>query len=207
MRPTPDGRRGSLGGISFEDGAHDQTWDGFDFADTAAQCTGITEAGGHPPRRTPYNITVRDTTTTSTCTGRAGTADGCTRDHGMRVARAVGVGPHDILVESLTVDGRGNLAGAARFDHGDAANPPARNVTVGGRHVTSTQQAIILWSGGLRSATLDGADTAHGVRSESRGASGVVPEDITSVNPGYSGFRSSMGANPPGVALPYDSFR
>ncbi len=172
-----------------------------------AQYTGIIEVGGYPPRRTPYNITVRNMTITSTCTGRASTADGSTWDHGMHVAHAVGVGPHDMLVENITVDGRGNLASAVHFDHGDAANPPARNVTVGGRHVTSTQQAIILWSGGLRSATLDGADTAHGVRSESRGASGVVPKDITSVNSGYSGFRSSMGANPPGVALPYDSFR
>ena len=87
-------------------------------------------------------------TITSTCTGRATTADGSTWDHGIYVAHAAGVGPHDLLFENIKVDGRGNLASAFHFDHGDAANPPAWNVTVRRLHVTGTQQAIILWNNG-----------------------------------------------------------
>ncbi len=175
----------------------------------AAQYTGIIEVGGYLPRRTPYNITVRNMTITSTCTGRATTADGSTWDHGIYIAHAAGVGPHDLLLENITVDGRGNLASAVHFDHGDAANPAAWNVTVRSLDVTNTQQAIILWSDGLRNIVFDGADIsgakAYGVRFESSPASGIVFKNITSVNSGYRGFYSSMGTNPPGVTLTNNS--
>ena len=195
------GSSGAFGALSFEDGAHDQTWDGFRFTNMVAQYTGIIEVGGYLPRRTPYNITVRNMTITSTCTGRATTADGSTWDHGIYIAHAVGVGPHDLLFENITVDGRGNLASAVHFDHGDAANPAAWNVTVRGLHVTNTQQAIALWGDGLRNIVFDGADIsgakAYGVRFESSPASGIVFKNITSVNSGYRGFYSSMGTNRP----------
>jgi hypothetical protein len=171
--------------------------------------TGIIEVGGYTPRRDPYNITVRNMTITSTCTGRATTADGSTWDHGIYIAHAAGVGPHDLLFTNITVDGRGNLASAFHFYHGDATNPPAWNVTVRGLHVTGTQQAIILWSDGLRNIVFDGANIsgakAYGVTFESPGASGIVFKNITSVNSGYGGFHSSMGSSPPGVTFSNDS--
>ena len=98
--------------LTFEDGAHDQTWDGFRFANMKAEYTGIIEVGGYLPRRTPHHITLRNMTILGSCTGRATTASGSTWDHGIYLAHAVGVGPHDILIENLTVDGCGNLASA-----------------------------------------------------------------------------------------------
>jgi hypothetical protein len=205
------GTTGAYGALSFEDGAHDQTWDGFRFTNMKAEYTGIIEVGGYMPRRAPYNITIRNMTITATCTGRATTASGSTWDHGVYLAHAVGVGPHDILIENLTVDGRGNLASAVHWDHGDAANPAAWNVTVRGLHVTGTQSAIIPWVDGLHDITIDGADIrgakAYGVLFESDRASGIVLKNITSVNSGYRGFYSSMGTNPPGVTLTNNSFR
>jgi len=199
------GGGGPFGALSFEDGAHDQTWDGFRFANMAANYTGIIEVGGYMPRRTPYNITIRNMTITATCTGRATTANGSTWDHGVYLAHAVGVGPHDILIENLTVDGSGNLASAVHWDHGDAANPPAWNVTVRGLHVKGTQSAIIPWVDGLHDITIDGADIAnvkaYGIQFESNGARNIVFKNITSVNSGYRGFYSSMGTNPPGVTF------
>jgi hypothetical protein len=203
------GGNSAYGALSFEDGAHDQTWDGFRFANMQAVYTGIIEVGGYLPRRTPHDITVRNMTITSSCTGRATTADGSTWDHGIYIAHAVGVGPHDLLFQNISVDGRGNLASAVHFDHGDAANPPAWNVTVRDLRVTNTQQAIILWSDRLRNIVFDGADIsgtkAYAVRFESSGASGIVFKNITSVNSGYRGFYSSMGSSPPGVTLTNDS--
>ena len=200
----------AFGALSFEDGAHDQTWDGFRFTNMVAEYTGIIEVGGYLPRRPPYNITIRNMTITASCTGRATTAKGSTWDHGIYLAHATGVGPHDLLFKNITVDGRGNLASAVHFDHGDATNPPAWNVTVLGLHVTNTQSAIILWSDRLKNIVLDGADIsgakAYGVRFESSGASGIVFKNITSVNSGYRGFYSSMGTNPPGVTLLNNSF-
>ena len=204
------GSSGAYGGLSFEDGAHDQTWDGFRFANMKAEYTGIIEVGGYLPRRPPYNITIRNMTVLGSCTGRATTASGSTWDHAMYLAHAVGVGPHDILIENLTVDGSGNLASAVHWDHGDAVNPPAWNVTVRGLHVTGTQSAIILWVDGLHDITIDGADIrdakAYGVLFESHGASGITLRNISTVNSGDGGFSSSMGANPPGLTLTDNSF-
>ena len=47
------GDTGAYGALSFEDGAHDQTWDGFRFTNMAAIYTGIIEVGGYVPRRRP----------------------------------------------------------------------------------------------------------------------------------------------------------
>ncbi|HEY6569931.1 MAG TPA: hypothetical protein VIZ22_06560, partial [Candidatus Limnocylindrales bacterium] len=205
------GSSGAIGGRSFEDGAHDQTRDGFRFANMKAEYTGIIEVGGYLPRRSPYNITIRNMTVLGSSTGRATTASGSTWDHAMYLAHATGVGPHDILVENLTVDGSGNLASAVHFDHGDAANPPAWNVTVRSLHVTGTQSAIILWIDGLHDITIDGADIkdakAYGVLFESHGASGITLRNISTVNSGYGGFYSSMGTNPPGLTLTDNNFR
>ena len=58
------------------------------------------EVGGYLPRRTPYNITLRNMTVLASCWGRATTSSGSTWDHGVYLAHAVGVGPHDILIET-----------------------------------------------------------------------------------------------------------
>ena len=196
------GETGAYGGLSFEDGAHDQTWDGFNFANMKVEYTGVMEVGGYLPRRTPYNITLRNMTVSRRARGRATTSSGSTWDHGVYLAHAVGVGPHDILIENLTVDGRGNLASAVHWDHGDAANPPTWNVTVRGLHVTGTQSAIIPWVDGLHDITIDGADIAdtkaYGVYFESNGASRIVLKNITSVRSRQSRLLQLDGHQPAG---------
>jgi hypothetical protein len=176
-----------------------------------AEYTGIIEVGGYLPRRSPYNITIRNMTITSTCTGRATTYSGSTWDHGVYLAHGTGSGPHDILIENLSFDGRGNLASAVHWDHGDSTNPATWNVTVRNLNVVGTQNAIIPWVDGLHDIIIDGAtisDTkAHAILFESNGAQRIAFRNITSVRSGYGGWQSSLGANPPGVTFTNTSLR
>lgn len=201
-----DGTGGSgYGGLSFEDGAHHQTWDGFTFANMRAEYTGIVEVGGYVPRRAPHHITLRNITIKSSCTGRATAMKGSTWDHGIYIAHAIGTGPHDLLFEDITVDGRGGLASAVHFDHGDAAAPAATDVTVRRLHVTGTQQAIILWEPTLHNITFDDVDVtgalAYAIRYESIGATGIVFSNVTSTGSGCQGFYSSQGSMPAGLTF------
>ena len=118
-------------------------------------------------------------------------------DHAFYLSYAVG-GPHDLLFEDITVDGRGGLATAFHFYHSDSTNKNAWNVTVRRLHVTGTQQAIILWDSTLRNITFDTADITNAlkfaVRHEAAGATGIVYANITSTGSGSSdGFYSSAG--------------
>ena len=194
-----------FGGLSFEDGAHDQTWDGFTFANMEASRSGIIEVGGYVARRTPHDITVRNITIKRSCTGRATTRSGSTWDHGIYVSNAAGTGPHDLLFEDITVDGRGGLASAIHFDHGTSADPAAFNVTVRRLHVIGTQQAIILWTPPLHDITIEDVDVkdalAYAIRFESVGATGIVFSRVTSTGSGCRGFYSSQGPEPQGMTL------
>ena len=222
---TFDGGGGSgFAGLSFEDGAHHQTWDGFRFANMAASSSGIIEVGGYTPRRTPHHITLRNITIAGTCTGQATTASGNNFDHGVYVSNALVDGPHDLLFENFTVSGAGYLASAFHFYHGDAANPGAHEVLIRNLNVTGTQTAILLWEETLRNITIDGftstAALAYAIRYEPYGnddlssgphASGMVVKNSTSTGPhssGYpGGFFSSRGTNPIGMTLSNNSLR
>jgi hypothetical protein len=132
-------------------------------------------------------------------------------DHAFYISQAVG-GPHDLLFEDITVDGRGGLASAFHFYHSDSDHRNAWNVTVRRLHVTGTQQAIMLWDPTLRDITFDTADIANAlsvaVRYESPGASGIVLARITSTGSGSGrGFYSSLGSSPAGVTFVDNSFR
>ncbi len=199
----------SFGCITFTEGAHHQTWDGFKCANGAAISTGIVTIGGYAGRTAPHHITMRNITISWTCTGRAKTASDGAWDHAFYISYAVG-GPHDLLFENITVDGRGGLASAFHFFHSDSTNKNAWNVTVRRLHVTGTQQAIILWDSTLRNITFDRADITNAlsfaVRHEAAGASGIVYANITSTGSGSRGFYSSMGTRPPGVTFTNNSF-
>jgi hypothetical protein len=189
------------------------------FANMAAVSTGIIEVGGYSPRRTPYNITVRNITILSSCTGRATTASGNTLDHGIYVANSLTDGPHNLLFENITVHGEGNLASAIQFYHGDASNPGAHDVTIRNLTVTNTQQAVILWNETLKNITIDGLHStgakAYAIRYEPYGegtgghASGIVISNDTSVGPHWTGFPgglySSLGSSPIGLTQTNDS--
>jgi hypothetical protein len=199
------------GCISFEAGAHDQTWDGFRCAGGQATDTGVITFGGYAGLAAPHHITLRNWTIDASCTGRATTATGTALDHAVYLSKAVG-GPHDLLFEDITVDGRGGLASAFHFYHSDSANRNAWNVTIRRLTVTGTQQALILWDPTLQNVTVDTATIAnalaHAVRHEAPGATGITYANITSTGSGAgTGFYSSQGTSPPGVTFTNNSFR
>ena len=119
--------------------------------------------------------------------------------------QALGTGPHDLLFEDVTVDGRGYLASAFHFYHSDGSHPNASNVTVRRLTVTGTQQAIILWDDTLRDIVFDTADITGAlsvaVRYEADG-SGIRFANIVSTGSGAGvGFYSSQGSSPSGVTF------
>ncbi|HEX7472393.1 MAG TPA: hypothetical protein VF323_04870 [Candidatus Limnocylindrales bacterium] len=191
--------------LSFEDGAHDQTWDGFVFADMRADYSGIVEVGGYVPKRPPHDITLRFITIDGTCRGQATNAGAPATEHAFYISNAAGVGPNHLLFEDISVDGSGGLASAFQFDHGDTADPNASTVTVRRLRVSGTQQAIIFWTPAVHDITF--ADVAiagasrYAVRYETVGATGIVLSNVTSRGSGKQGFFSSEGSTPPGLKL------
>ena len=198
----------SFGGLSFVQGAHHQTWDGFNFANGQATATGVITFGGHAGSAAPHHITLRHVTVLGSCTGRSTTALSGSLDHAIYVAHAVG-GPHDLLFEDITVDGAGYLSSGLVFYHSDSANPNAWNVTVRRLKVTGTQQAIILWDRTVHDITIDGATLTNAlavaVRYEGPGQN-IALRNITSTGSGDFGFYSSLGSSPPGVTFFGNSF-
>ena len=203
------GGESGYGGLSFEDGAHDQTWDGFTFANMRAHQSGIVEFGGYVARRTPHHITMRNITILGSCTGSATTETAPTVDHAFYISNAKGTGPHDLLFEDVTVDGRGGLASAFHFFHGDSSNPNASNVTVRRLTVVGTQQALILWAPDLQSITFDTVAISnalrYAVRYEAEGNTSVTLANVTSTGSGSQGFFSSQGSHPAGVTFTNDN--
>jgi hypothetical protein len=205
-----DGAGGTdFGGLSFEDGAHDETWDGFTFANMLALESGIVEVGGYVPRTAPYNITLRSISILASCRGRATVAGAPALEHAFYISNAAHVGPHHLRFQDISVDGRGGLASAFHFDHGDSLNPNATDVAVRRLHVVGTQQAIILWTPKVVGITFDTVDIhgalSHAIRFESIGASNVVFSNITSKGTGGAPFFSTQGESPHGVTFLHDS--
>jgi hypothetical protein len=208
---TFDGTGGSgYGGLTFADGAHDQTWDGFKFANMTGSQTGIVVFGGDPTLPPPHHITLRHTTLMSTC--RRPT-DLNINAQGVYFAHAAGVGPHDLLVEDLTVDGSDPLSlwSAIHAYHGDFSHPPAYNVTIRRLTVKGTLNAVVLWNNTgiqrnwlIEGATITGAKE-RAIRFESIGATNIVLKDIVSTGSALGGFYSSLGSNPPGVSFVNDN--
>ena len=198
-----------FGCISFNGGAHNQTWDGFNCANGQATNTGIVTFGGYAGLAAPHHITMRHISILASCTGRATSAASPTLDHAFYISYAVG-GPHDLLFEDISVNGAGHLASAFHFFHSDSVNRNARNVTVRRLHVRGTQQAIILWDPTLRNITFDTADITNAlsiaVRYETKGPTGIVFKNIRSTGSGTAGFYSTQGTRPSGVTFSNDHF-
>ena len=186
-----------FGGLSFEDGAHDQTWDGFVFAHGTPTQTGVITFGGYAGKAAPHHITLRNITLPRSLVSTTAGAN----DHGVYFSQAVG-GPHDILIEGLTVDGAGGLDSALHFYHSSPGNPNAWNVTVRRLSVTGTDQAIMFWDSSIHDiviedSTIVGAATA--IRYEVGGT--VTIRRVSSSSSTQQGFYSSLGSNPPGVTF------
>ncbi len=196
-----------FGGLSFEAGAHHQTWAGFNFVNGKATQTGVVMFGGYAGLRAAHHIKLRHIKFRSSVAGQAPTRDSAPTDAAIYIAGAVG-GPHHLRFYDINVDGRGNLASAFQFYHHSAGNPNAWNVVIRHLTVTRTQQAVILWDSTLRNVTIDGARISnalsHAVRFEQ--GSGIHLANITSTGSGEQGFYSTHGRRPSGVTFSNNSF-
>jgi hypothetical protein len=195
-----------FGGLTFVDGAHDQTWDGFTFANGQATETGVIMIGGYAGRAAPHHITLRNIKVLASCTGHNDR-----NDHAVYFSYAVG-GPHDILIDGLTVDGTGPtpLSSALHFYHSDSTNTNAWNTTIRNLVVNGTYTAIMLWDSTLHDITIDRAtitNARYGAMQYERPGQRITLANMTSTGSGTFGFYSSLGANPPGVTFVNSSFR
>jgi len=202
------GGAGYFGCISFEQGVHDQTWDGFDCANGVATQTGVVTFGGLGTSSpgSPSHITMRDITVLASCQGSSQSATAPTLDHAFYIADAAGQGPHDLSFENISVDGRGGLASAFQFFHSALGAPNASNVTITGLDVVGTQEAIILADPTLRNITIESATITnallYAVYYETTGAQGIVLSHVTSTGSGSGrGFFSAQGPSPPGIVF------
>jgi hypothetical protein len=198
-----------FGGLSFDEGAHDQTWDGFVFANGTPTETGVVTFGGYLGMPAAHHITLRNLRFLGSLTGSATNIMAPTTDHAIYVSKAAG-GPHDLVFDDITVDGSGGLASAIQFySHGDGS-PNAWNVWVRRLTVTGTQQAIIIWDSTLHDIVIDTATVtgalSSGVRYEEPGK-GIFLANVTTTGSGEQGFYSTLGNRPPGLTFINDSFR
>jgi hypothetical protein len=198
------GGASGFGAISFEEGAHHQTWDGFVLANGTPGQTGVVLFGGYAGKAESHHITLRN------MTFRASILSPQTSETDAAIYFSTGAG-HDHLVDGLTVDGGGGLASAIQFYHSEAGSPNASNVTIRNVKVTGTSQAIILWDGTLHDIRVDNATVVgairYAVRYEAPGATNMVLANITSTGSGSGkGFHSSLGSSPSGVTFLNNSF-
>ncbi len=117
-------------GIWFSQGAHDQTWDGFVFADGTPTKSGVVFFGERGAA--PHHITMRNTKISRSITDSAAGP----HDHAFYFSS----GAHHITVEDFEVDGRGGLDAAFHFFH----TPGARDLIIRRGRVIGTEQAILL---------------------------------------------------------------
>ena len=188
----------AFGGISFEAGAHDQTWDGFVFAHGQPTQTGVITFGSHPGLAAPHHISLRNISLPRSLSSASGGAT----DGGLYFSQAVG-GPHDISVDGLTVDGAGGLDFAVQFYHSTEGNPNAWNVSLRHLRVSGTGQAIILWDPTIHDITIEDSTISDAELSALRYEKGgsLTVRRTTSTGSGVAGFYSTLGAAPPEVAF------
>ena len=198
-------------GIAFRDGVHDQTWQGFRFANAEPTSTGVIVFGqsGSVTPVPPHHITLLDITVEESIT--SDNPVGTVLDHAVYFSKAQAPGVHDILIDRLTVKAAtSGLDSAIHFFHSAAGTPNANNVTIRHLNVTGTDQAVILWDPTLYDIVVeDSAITGasrYAVRYEEPG-SGIVVRRVTSTGSVLAGFYSSRGSNPPGVTFVDSSLR
>ena len=191
-------------GLAFRDGVHDQTWQGFRFANAEPTQTGVIVFGqsGSVVPVPPHHITLLDMTIEETIT--SDNPPGKSGDHGIYFSKALTPGVHDILIDRLTVSAAtSGLDSAIHFYHSAAGEPNANNVTIRHMIVTGTDQAVILWDATIHdiaivdSTITNATDTA--IRYELGGT--VTLRRVVSTDSTHHGFYSSLGPNPPGVTF------
>jgi hypothetical protein len=186
-----------FGGLWFNGGAHDQTWQGFVFANGTPTQTGVIvfgEGGTAPTHHiTLKNITIRNSVT-SASTGAG--------DHAVYISSN---SPHDIVIDGLNVDGTGGVDTALHFYH----DTNAYNVTVRNMTVKGTAQAIMLWASTTKNVVIEDSVITGATKfavSYERG-SNVTFRRVTSTGSGQAGFYSSLGSSPSAVTFIDTSLR
>ena len=197
--------------LDFRDGVHDQTWQGFRFANGEPTQTGVIVFGqnGSVVPVAPYHITLRDITFEESVT--SDNPYGMSGDHAIYFSKALTPGVHDIVIDGLTVNAStSGLDSALHFWGSSSGAPNANNVTIRRMVVKGTDQAIILWDATLHDVLIDGATitgaSQFAVRYEEPGQRLVI-ENSTSTGSGQAGFFSYEGANPPGLTFTNDDLR
>ncbi len=184
-------------GLAFNGGAHDQTWQGFNFANAEPTDTGVITFGGSGTRSlgaAPHDITLRDIVIDGSIVS---TGSGPT-DHAVYFSQSVG-GAHDLLIDGLTVDGSGHLDSALHFFHSTPEEPNVRDVTVRHMRVTGTVQAVILWDPTIRNIVIEDSTITNAtnvaVRYELGGT--VTLRRVSSTGSGEAGFTRLSGPTRP----------
>ena len=159
------GGANTFGGITFHSGAHDQTWDGFVFANAEPTQTGVIVLGqsGSTSLAPPHHITLLDLTVEATIT--SDNPIGMSGDHAVYFSKALTPGIHDILIDRLTVNAAtSGLDSAIHFYHSAAGAPNANNVTI--RHMTDTgtDQSVILWDQTLHDIVIEDSTITGALR-------------------------------------------
>jgi hypothetical protein len=197
-----------FGGLSFQEGAHHQTWQGFTFANGVATSTGVIMFGGYAGQPGAHHITLRDITVAGSVTSSQ--PAGVYHDHAVYFSYSVG-GVHDILFDRFTVDGTGpqRLDSAFHFYHSDATNRNAWNVTVRNAQITGTKIAFIVWDKTLSNIVVEDSTIANAVTFAVRYEDGgtLTLRRVTSTGSGSQGFYSTLGATPTGVTFDNNSLR
>jgi hypothetical protein len=203
---TFDRGGGGAQNIRFISGACNQTWDGFNFANTFVSQSGVIFFGGTLGEAAPHHITMQYCTVDGT--NSRDPASATTSDHALYFSYSL-TGPHDILIDHYTVTATNATTGlqsGVHADHGYPADSPnlaahhitITNFTFNGNASIVTQQPFILWQPPFHDWTLDTAtitnagDTA--VRYEPISGSNNVIKNVTSTGSASHGFFSSLGA-------------
>jgi hypothetical protein len=189
-----------FGGITFVEGAHHQTWQGFRFTNGEPTGTGVIVFGGYSLRAPPHHITLRNITVS----GLTGSLNG----YPIYFSMAAAPGPHDLLIEDFTAVDNGASKALIHFYHDSAEGDPAgnynaQNTVIRRATLTGTPEPIMIWARSvtnllIEDTTISGAGQ-FAIHFEY--GSGVVLRRVTSTGSGRGGFYSSKGANPPGVTF------
>lgn len=134
-----------FGGLSFNGGVHDQTWDGFNFANGQPTETGVIVFGGYG-LASPHHITLRNITMQSSIV-----ASTTQNDHLIYFSSD---SPHDILIEDYTATPGAGIQSALQFYH----SPNVYNLTVRRMHVIGTNNAILMYDGTVHDVLIADSD-------------------------------------------------
>jgi hypothetical protein len=205
-------RRRRLQGISFHEGAHHQTWDGFAFANGRTNQTGVITSGGYA---TPaaHDITMRNIRIAASIKGVNLSS---ATDHAIYIGGAPG-GISGLLFEDFDIDCGGGLAtGLHLYAHN--VNGPHDSI-FRRFEIHNARQSVMLWDSSMHDilledfAIFDSAEHAFSYnhpgqritlrRVVSAGTRSSAPFDAPEGSGGAHPGRVRVRMNPLAVPCPY----